>query len=348
MGKTVKIKLFLKTIVITLMFAGNLAAQDPQFSQFYAAPLYLNPAFTGTCHQHRLTANYRRQWPNLPSKFITTAFSYEYFHKKWNSGFGALLMADQAGGVKLGTYSGNFMYSYMVRLNQDWVARAGLNFGITSRSLDNSKLLFGDQLILGGKYTPPTKDEQSSKSYTVNYFDVGSGIFVYSKKYWLGFAAGHLNEPNQSLTEKKSSLPMKFALHGGVRLPLYNGPIKRAKIAAVAPSFLYKRQGPFDQLDLGIHFYYEPMMLGFWYRGIPVQKQVDRYINQDALVFLFGFKYEDFAVGYSYDLSISKMGPTTGGAHEFSLTYEIFSKVSSKKKKPRRKDMFMPCPTFMK
>jgi type IX secretion system PorP/SprF family membrane protein len=337
-----------KTLVIALLLSFEVMAQDPQFSQFYAAPLYLNPAFTGTCRSHRLTANYRKQWPSISSKFNTAAFSYDYFHKKWNSGFGLLLMKDQAGAVELGTNSATFLYSYMVRIDRNWVARAGLNFGFTSRSLDDSKLIFGDQLILGSKHRPPTQDDQFGKNYTVNYFDVGSGIFVYSQKLWFGFAAAHLNEPNQSLSKDKSSLPMKFNVHGGARIPLYHGPIKKAKVAAVAPSFLYKSQGPFDQLDLGISFFYEPMMLGMWYRGIPVQKQPSNYANQDAVTLLLGFKYDDFSIGYSYDLTISNMGPSTGGAHEFSISYEIFSSASSKRKKPRRKDMFMPCPTFMK
>lgn len=338
----------LKTVILIVLFTIETLAQDPQLSQYYSAPLYLNPAFTGTCRAHRLSANYRRQWPSISSKFNTAVFAYDYNHKKWNSGFGILMIGDQAGEVQLGSYSANFLYSYMVRIDRNWVVRAGLNFGFNSRSLDESKLIFGDQLILGSKHRPPTHDDQLGRSFTSNYFDIGSGVFLYSQRYWLGFAASHLNKPDQSISSNKSALPIKYNIHGGARIPLYSGPIKKAKIAAVAPSFLYKAQGRFDQLDLGVNFYYEPMMLGLWYRGIPVQKQAENFINQDAIVVLFGFKYDDFSIGYSYDLTVSKLGPSTGGAHELSLSYEIFSSSNSKKKRPKRKDMFMPCPTFMK
>ncbi|HYG38463.1 MAG TPA: type IX secretion system membrane protein PorP/SprF [Cytophagales bacterium] len=346
MGKFLQILSF-KALILGLMLTMEVSAQDPQLSQYYSAPLYLNPAFTGTARSHRLTANYRRQWPSISSKFNTAIFSYDYFHKKWNSGFGVMFLGDQAGEVQLASYSANFLYSYMVRIDRHWVVRAGLNFGFNSRTLDDSKLIFGDQLILGSKHRPPTHDDQFGKNFTSNYFDVGSGIFIYSQKYWLGFAASHLNEPNQSMGGNKSSLPIKYNFHGGARIPLYNGPIKRAKVPAVAPSFLYKKQGRFDQLDLGINFYYQPMMFGLWYRGIPVQKQA-KFLNQDAIVLLFGFKYDDFSIGYSYDFTVSKLGPSSGGAHELSLSYELYSTGSSKRKKPRRRDMFMPCPTFMK
>ncbi|MEL7422621.1 MAG: type IX secretion system membrane protein PorP/SprF, partial [Bacteroidota bacterium] len=42
----------------------SLQAQDPIFSQFYAAPLQLNPAFAGTTIAPRFTFNHRNQYPN--------------------------------------------------------------------------------------------------------------------------------------------------------------------------------------------------------------------------------------------------------------------------------------------
>ena len=59
---------YLVGLVAVVMLMGlpvKLQAQDPQFSQFYAAPLYLNPGFAGTTPYIRAGANFRSQWPSL-------------------------------------------------------------------------------------------------------------------------------------------------------------------------------------------------------------------------------------------------------------------------------------------
>ena len=47
MNKTLLFKL-LFTGLTCIILSSDVMAQDPQFSQFYANPLYLNPAFAGT------------------------------------------------------------------------------------------------------------------------------------------------------------------------------------------------------------------------------------------------------------------------------------------------------------
>ena len=51
--------------VLTFTVSSEAQAQDPQFTQFYANPLYLNPAFAGTARCPRLVMAYRNQWPSL-------------------------------------------------------------------------------------------------------------------------------------------------------------------------------------------------------------------------------------------------------------------------------------------
>ena len=62
-------------ILMILSLGTTVQAQDPQFSQFYAAPLYTNPAFTGLTNQHRFVANVRDQWPGLSNDFLSTSFA---------------------------------------------------------------------------------------------------------------------------------------------------------------------------------------------------------------------------------------------------------------------------------
>jgi type IX secretion system PorP/SprF family membrane protein len=319
-------------------------AQDPEFSQYYSAPLYLNPAFSGTSSDHRLIANYRNQWPNVSNGFVTYAFSYDYNLSNLNSGLGVMIMTDKAGSANLRSTTVNFQYSYKVNLSEKWVLSSGLNFGIGSRNIDFNKLVFGDQLAFDATGNVPTDDPILSNLVSSTYFDFGGGMLLYSRKFWMGFSALHLNRPNRSLLDEEAQIPIKTSLHGGVRIPLYHGPFKKDRVAAIAPSFIYKQQGQFDQLDIGAYFLYEPVVVGVWYRGIPIQQNVSDNVSQDAVVVILGFQLSKVELSYSYDLTVSELGPIAGGAHEIALKYKLDVIGSAKSK---TKERYIPCPTFI-
>ncbi|QSE96143.1 PorP/SprF family type IX secretion system membrane protein [Fulvivirga lutea] len=331
-------------IILTLV-AFQSKGQDPQFSQYYAAPLYLNPAFAGTSVGHRFILNYRNQWPNLNNGFVTYAFSYDYNLDHLKSGIGALVTVDKAGSANLTSTNFNFVYSYKVQLANKWVFTPGLSFGYANRSIDFDKLVFGDQLDFDSDGQVPTTDQSVNSLGNANYFDFGAGFLLYSKNFWAGVSTAHINQPNRSLLDEESEVPMKTSVHAGFRIPLYHGLMKRARVSSIAPSFIYKTQGEFDQLDVGLHFLYEPVMIGLWYRGIPVQQNVSDNISQDAVVIILGMQLKDFEIGYSYDFTVSELGTISGGAHEVSLQYRFEAMSGGKAKKP---DKYIPCPTFTK
>jgi len=338
-------KLFI-ILCFMLLIGSSLSAQDPHFSQYYAAPLYLNPAFAGTGNNHRLIANYRNQWPNIANGYVTYSFSYDYNLTDLKSGVGLLFTADKAGSANLTSTNIDFIYSYKVQLSNKWIITPGLSFGYGSRDIDFNKLVFGDQLDFTNDGTAPTTDTQVANNLgSAHYFDFGAGMLLYNKTFWAGFSVKHLNEPNKSLLGDNSKIPMKTSIHGGVKIPLYNGVFKRDRISTISPSFVYQRQGNFDQLDVGLHFMYSPIMIGLWYRGIPVQQEARDNISQDALVLIFGMQFDNLELGYSYDFTISNLGTASGGAHEVSVKYSLDIAFRSKVK---HKDKFIPCPTFVK
>jgi type IX secretion system PorP/SprF family membrane protein len=328
---------FLITSVLTL------SAQDPEFSQYYSAPLHLNPAFAGTGSNHRFIANYRNQWPAITNGFVTKALSYDYSLDHLNSGIGVLVMLDKAGTAGLRSTQINFQYAYKVHIADKWVFSPGLNFGLAWRNVDFNKLIFNDQLSFDNDNPPPSADYNNINS--TMYFDFGAGALLYSRKIWFGFSAAHLNRPNRSLMDQEAAIPIKTTIHGGIRIPLYHGLMKRDKVAAIAPSFVYKNQGRFDQLDIGTYFLYEPIVVGLWYRGIPLKQNVKDNISQDAIVIILGFQLEKIELSYSYDLTISDLGPVAGGAHEVAVKYMLYTARSEKNK---NKQKIIPCPAFYK
>jgi hypothetical protein len=81
-----------KILVIfgVLFCAGKLHAQDPTFTQFYANPIYLNPAFAGSNGCPRYNVNFRNEWPSLTNNYITSSASYDQYFKNISGGFGVL------------------------------------------------------------------------------------------------------------------------------------------------------------------------------------------------------------------------------------------------------------------
>lgn len=334
-----------KLVHFALLFLVHvLRAQDPEFSQYYAAPLYLNPAFTGTTNDHRFIANYRNQWPNVARGYVTAAVSYDYNLAEANSGIGFLATMDQAGTAGMKSSQVNLLYSYRVVVDNKWVIASGLSFGYAFRTIDFNKLVFGDQLQFDSNGQVPSDDPALYNLGMSNYFDFNAGMLAYNKLFWFGFATSHLNQPNRSLVSQEASLPVKTTIHGGIRLPISHNPLNQFHQAVFSPSFVYKRQGDFDQLDIGAHFLYEPVVIGLWYRGIPIQQEVADNLSQDAIVVILGFQLQHLEVMYSYDFTVSKLSSISGGTHEVALKYKL--EISRAPARNRNRQKLIPCPTF--
>lgn len=332
-----------KTLLILLGAIGWASigfAQDPQFSQYYAAPIYLNPGFTGITPQQRIAVNNRIQWPNLPQAYTTYSASYDIFVDELKSGFGLLATTDKMGSAGWRTSTVGLNYSYKVRLNDKIVFSPGLYFGYGINGLDRSKLQLGDGL----EYNGISLDPDLQKLGNQQYFDFGSGVIFYSRTLWMGAAFHHMNQPNLSILNDVSRLPMKITVHGGARMTLSSGPREQDRASYLTPSFIYRKQGPISQLDFGLNYHIDPISIGVWYRGKPFQSNYIGTVNQDALIFTLGLYLSSFTVGYSYDFTISELSTTSGGAHEISIVYEFVAKPLHRGVKKRNR--LIPCPTF--
>lgn len=326
-------------ISIILLLGMDVYGQDPMFSQYYASPLYLNPGLIGSVKQPRIIFNSRMQWAQLPNAFTTYAVSADYLVEDWSSAFGVQVMTDKAGSANLRNTSAHGMYAAKIRIAEGWVFSPGVSFGFASRSIDFDKLVFGDMIIHNG----PTTDDALGHLGNQNYFDFSSGAVIYNKTFWAGFSGYHINEPNYSLLGEDAKLPMRLSIHGGFRIPIKHSILSNSKLSSFAPSFVYKSQGEFKQLDIGTNIIFDPVMVGLWYRGIPTNKNYSKQASQDAVIFILGLNLKYIEVGYSYDFTISDIGPQSGGSHEISITLLLPELHPSKVK---RKDKILPCPNY--
>jgi type IX secretion system PorP/SprF family membrane protein len=211
----------------------------------------------------------------------------------------------------------------------------------TLRDINFDKLVFGDQLDATGIINPGTIEDLNT-GLNVNYFDLAFGGILYSNNIWVGASFHNILEPNQSLIGGESILPSRFSLHGGYKLPLNSGSRGSGGGGerSITPTFNYKSQGEFDQLDLGVYLTLQPVIFGLWYRGIPV-KQFENFPNNEALVFMVGVTQKNLSLGYSYDYTLSQLGIAAGGAHEISL---MVSFNWGDPRKPPREVRELRCP----
>lgn len=315
----------------------NLNAQDPQFTQFYSAPTYLNPAFTGLTYEHRFVANYRNQWPGVKMAYQTYMASYDYNMANINSGIGLLVMQDRSGTAGLTHTQIGANYAYRFKIGKFSEIRMGANLSFNMKRIDFNKLRFNDQISSGSSVSI-----EASNYVPLNYMDFGAGILLNSQKYWVGFSGKHLSQPNASLIDDRVPLPISLSLHGGYRYVIEEkgrGNLKRY----ISPALNFRHEQKYDQLDLGLYYFHAPLNVGLWYRGLPFKKYAPTYNSQESIAVLVGFDLSDYnlRMGYSYDLTISNL--TVGssmGAHEVSLIYEIAQK------KKRNRKVLVSCPKF--
>jgi type IX secretion system PorP/SprF family membrane protein len=335
-----KLYLYIFTSLLGITYSF---AQDAQFTQFYAAPMYLNPAYAGASVCGRVSTTYRNQWPSIPNAFVSYLVSIDQSIPKLNSGLGIMISNDQAGAGKLRSTDFSALYSYQFSITKEWVARAGIQATETVRDLNFYDLTFSDQLSRGGNVSSvetPTYNK-------VSYFDISTGALIFSSNAWIGVSAHHLSQPNQSFIGQQSTLPMKLSIHGGYKKSI--GYIGNEKKQYIIPAFNYRHQGDFDQLDLGLYYNKAPIVLGLWYRGIPIVKsKVAGYFNTDALSILVGYTIDELKIGYSYDITVSSLYASSGGAHEISITYQFCNYAALKVRRmgKGKKHSSIPCPNF--
>jgi type IX secretion system PorP/SprF family membrane protein len=335
-----------------LLLVETVTGQDPQYSQFYAAPLYLNPAFAGSTGQARAGINYRNQWPAIDANFTTMSAYFDYFIEDKNSGVGLLITKDREGLAGLRSTSIALQYSYELGITDNLGFRPGFQVAMYNRDVNFDRLTFGDQFDPNtGDFIDQPTAETFSTNFSKTFIDLSAGGVLFTKVAWLGFAANHLNRPNQSIIDEKSPLPIKFSVHGGFKYFMKSGVVGNGVYArnaerSIAPAFQYRHQGQFDQMDLGVYFTFEPIVLGTWYRGVPF-KNLNGFVNNESLVFLLGFvklgAKDAINIGYSFDYTISRLGTGSGGAHEFSLVYTW---PMRNPRKPPRDKLVIPCPDF--
>lgn len=324
----------LKTLLVALSFVvsiGALKAQDPHFSQYYANPLYLNPAFAGVKKCPKINLNYRNQYPAL-GVYSTYSASYDQYVEALNGGLGLLVLRDEAGNGILNLTEASLIYSYHLKVNRKFTLLTGFQATFRQRALNWNNLTFPDQIDQFYGFVLPT-NEVPPNATTNNHLDLSVGFLGYTERFYMGVTAHHLTEPNEAFLSN-NKLPFKLTVHTGASIPLGRKRLHNSTRNLLIPNIVYQIQGEAMQFTGGLSF-----NRGAISGGLALRHGGN---NPDAVIIILGLTPDKlpWSIGYSYDYTISDLTNIPGGAHEVSLMYQFPCRVRKRSIKE------IKCPTF--
>jgi type IX secretion system PorP/SprF family membrane protein len=298
-----------------LLSVTRVSGQDAVFSQFYANPVYLNPALAGNIICPRLTLNYRNQYPALGGNYVTYNAAADMYINAVSGGMAVIATSDMTG--PLASFSANAVYSYHLKITQKLKMNAALQAGYFQYRLNWEQLVFEDMIVPGTGEIVSGNEAQPAK-LNVGDVDFSTGMVLgYNEKYYLGVAAHHITNPDLSFYQGNiSRLATRFTIHAGAIFNLKQElPGRENDKFSISPNIVYMQQGDFHQLNSGMYVNFYPFVSGLWLRH--------NFDNPDALIVLLGFQQPEFKIGYSFDFTVSKMGLPAGGAHEISFVWYL-------------------------
>jgi type IX secretion system PorP/SprF family membrane protein len=324
-----KLKVQMKRLLLIFIGLVSLSlanAQDPNFSQFFASPMTLNPALTGKFDGvYRIAGNYRNQWPTINNAFVTKTASIDFGILKNRLadidqlGVGIMGFTDRAGdGVLTNNYlSASVAFHKGLDENGYHQIGAGFQGSYMNKRLDVTKVYFEDQLTPNG-FTGVTSESFSDDQVSLSYFDLNAGV-LYSgstngyNNFYLGASMYHINRPKETFQKGNFLLNVRTTIQAGGKIPV--GPYNYLHIAAN-----HSVQAKTNNTMVGGAFALNVnqdqenptnVYFGSWYRF------------NDAVIPYIGLEFGEFHIGASYDVNTSSLKPASNvrGGAEISLIY---------------------------
>ena len=343
-------------LMVFLLSTTLLTAQDPSFSQFYAAKAYLNPALAAYEQGVTVNTSYRRQWSSIPNSYQTLLLSTEWREKNW--GFGVLAGQDTEGVGRLTTTELSVVANRQFICSDKSIFMLGVQMSpFLRREMNTQNLIFSDQLdpILG--VVLPIQQPLDNLRSTAMDISFGSAFrttlkTIFKKDFRLmgGFSVHRLMKPRESVLGVQMQLtPIRMAGHLGLEVPIIGyGRAHREKWLYWMPTIRYDLQKRMDLMTIGSFFIFDnDFFFGAFYQN-NFNKEVKK--NTDAFVLQIGYqialtKDKTLQMSFSYDANRGGIGNGSGGVYEVHTTFNFgdtqFSKKGRKPGMPSNSKCFL-------
>ena len=322
-------------------------SQAVEMSQYWSAPLHINPALAGISYGPRVSVSYRNQWPSLGDGFnggfVTYMAGVDAYIQKAHSGIGILYTGDYIANGLLSSNKITLSYALQIKLSRKVGMRIGIEGSFIQQHIKWNELQFYDMIDpYTGFYhnvtTPNPTAEIAPDRLNTYRGDVGAGILFFSDKIYGGFSIRNILMPNESFYGKSSdAAPFRMVGHLGTHFNIRHQRNYRYNIF-VSPNVLVANQGRSVQVNAGIMAGVSVVYFGAWFRYA--------FNNPDAFILLLGIKKGRFRFGYSYDITVSRLAGRTGGSHELTLVFN-WSGMDDNSLHPKINKNYIECPEIL-
>ncbi len=311
---------------ITFLSVGK--AQDLHYSQFYNAPLVVNPSLTGIFKgDKRVSMSLRDQWRSVPVPWSTFTLGYDqkvYLDKREDLflGLGGFFNYDQQGDSKLNLGSINLSGSISKILSAKHIITGGLTLGYANKGYNTDALTWDNQFS-NGVFNPSDPSGENFNFARIGYIETALGFnYRYQKsartKLDIGLGAWHLTTPKDQFYDVKDvqELPMRFSIYG-------IGNVKLAEKIDLEVDLMVQDQASYSEIIFGAYldFYLDKdrgqeknLHLGAGYR------------TSGAVYPKIALEWQKrFFVALSYDIDLSEFNQHTNyrGGPEIHFNYLI-------------------------
>jgi type IX secretion system PorP/SprF family membrane protein len=280
-----------------------------------------------------MATHYRKQWPGIISNFNTYSASADIFEPNLGGGIGVRVLKNVEGEGIQKTNEFTLNYSVKVPMSIFGVraeGSVGFGAGVITRVIDPNQLVFSDQLDpVNGMVFPTGANVGVFEKAKASNFSAGGSFRSHFTKmrtdtYWhLGFAIHNANQPNLSLVNQESRLPLRYVGYidvvgnfrpGATGSPLY-----------FKPAAVYMRQKgitgkSYETFRLGTSFMTRSITASVFYKNESIY---DLRTNE-SLIYVLGTTFINtrpiINIYYSYDMTISELTTNTRGVHEIGIS----------------------------
>ena len=311
----------IKAICIALFllnFCETLYAQDAHFSQFYEAPLLLNPARTGFfTGQYRIIADYKSQWSNFITPYKTLTGSVDLnlpvsAKRKSSLGLGIIDFADKGGDIGYTTNVFGAALAYHLALDSEGYRSlgGGIEAGFGNTTFNLSDAVF-DENYDGGSVT------EAITSTRASFFDLNVGFeynYIDSNSEWnVGLALFHANRPQLNFFDQSGSyINRKWIVSGGAAFHL-------SPKTEIFPRGFFAYQNPFYDITVGADL--KSQLLQSRFSDYSLYFGLYYWVN-NAIIAKIRIDLDDISFAFSYDITTSSIAVPVkyAGGPEISIT----------------------------
>jgi type IX secretion system PorP/SprF family membrane protein len=281
------------SIILVLASVSSYAQQEPHYTQNqFNSYLMINPAYAGAFDKGSVAFRVRNQWTNFKGAPLTLGLNGEAKVFKDYLGVGLSVNYDKIG--ILSSTSADLSIGSHIRLSEQSRLGLGVKFGVNVLQTDFSKLQNVD-----------VTDPLYLTNETATPMYLGFGLMYYNKKknLYAGISSPRLLSFEKSGPQSKTGKPHFYA-RVGYRYAFQNGIELRPGIVGK-----YQVHAPF-QMDFALNAWYkERLGIGFSYR------------TGDAVSATVQVQFMNILIGYSYDMTVSKLRAFNTGSHEAYIGY---------------------------